>query len=304
MSDAPPEFPGNIGDAIGALREARLAWRGANDRHAELGIHFPSRMALKRILRALTAALFPLRFGPPELTAANENRYVAATLETTLDQLAAQLILEFDLPDIAGKQRSAAELAIAIVTALTARLGSLRALLDTDVQAAYRVDPAANSVDEILLSYPSLLAIIHHRIAHELYAHGSRIVARSIAEIAHRATGIDIHPGASIGPGLFIDHGTGVVIGETAILGRDVHLHQGVTIGGLGHDRDRRRHARIGDAVRLFPGVVLLGPITIGSRSIVDANVVLRTDVPPDTIVRAPEPQLITRPTNATADEA
>lgn len=296
MSDTNSQFPANIGEAISALRAARLSWRGANDRHAELGIHFPSRQSLKRILRELTAALFPLRFGPPELTAANENSYVAATLETTLDQLAAQLTLEFDLPDIAGKQRSAAELAIAIVTALTARLGALRALLDTDVQAAYRVDPAATSVDEILLSYPSLLAIIHHRIAHELYSHGSRIVARSIAEIAHRATGIDIHPGAAIGPGLFIDHGTGVVIGETAILGRDVHLHQGVTIGGLGRDRDRRRHARIGDEVRIFPGVVLLGPIDVGSRSIIEANVVLRETVPPDTIVRAPTPQFEPRP--------
>lgn len=105
-------FPGNIGPAIEALRATRQDWRAAHARHAEFGIHFPSRSALARILRELTSALFPLRFGPPELTAANENGYVAATLETTLDQLAAQLILEFDLPDIAGKRRSAAERAI------------------------------------------------------------------------------------------------------------------------------------------------------------------------------------------------
>jgi serine O-acetyltransferase len=288
-------FPANIEGAIDALRAARLDWRGAHARHAELGIQFPSRSALKRILRELIAALFPLRFGPAELTAGNENAYVGATLETTLDQLSAQLILEFDLPDIEGKLRSAAERAVAVVTDLTGGLAEIRRLLDADVSAAYRIDPAANSVDEVLLSYPSLLAIVHHRIAHRLHRSGSRIVARAIAEIAHRQTGIDIHPGAQIGPGLFIDHGTGVVIGETAVLGRDVHLHQGVTIGGLDPDAEGRRHARIGDGTRIYPGAVLLGPIEVGAGSVIDANVVLRRDVPPDMIVQAPEPAYVAK---------
>lgn len=102
----------------------------------------------------------------------------------------------------------------------------------------------------MLLSYPSLIAIVHYRIAHVLYIGGSRIVARSIAEVAHRETGIDIHPGATIGPGLFIDHGTGVIIGETAVIGADVHIHQGVTIGGIGQARGARRHPRIGGLCR------------------------------------------------------
>jgi serine O-acetyltransferase len=289
---AEPIFPGNIEKAIEDLRSARQDWRVENARHAELGIHFPSRGALKRVLKELTSALFPLRFGPPELTASNENAYVAATLETTLDQLAAQLILEFDIPDIDGKRRSAADKALSIVSALTSRLGDIRRTLDADVRAAYRVDPAAHSVDEVLLSYPSLIAIIHHRVAHVLYRHGARIVPRSICEIAHRYTGIDIHPGAQTGPGLFIDHGTGVVIGETAILGSDVHIHQGVTIGGIGRVRGERRHASVGDRVTLFPGAVLLGPITVGADSVIEANVVLRENVPEGAIVQAPPPHI------------
>jgi serine O-acetyltransferase len=286
-------FPGNIDAVLTDLSEARREWRVAHDRHAELGVHFPSRSALDRILKELISALFPLRFGPPELTASNENAYVGGTLETTLDRLAAQLILEFDIPDIAGKQKSAADRAISIVTALATDLANIRRSLDADVSAVYRVDPAATSVDEVLLSYPSVIAIIYHRVARTLYRHSSRIVARSISEIAHGRTGIDIHPGAEIGPGLFIDHGTGVVIGETAILGSDIHIHQGVTIGGLGSDRSGRRHATIGDRVVIFPGAVLLGPIAVGSDSVIEANVVLRHDVPSGATVRAPNPDII-----------
>ncbi|WBO22924.1 serine O-acetyltransferase EpsC [Sphingomonas abietis] len=289
-------FPGNIERTIEDLRHARQDWRVAHARHAELGIDFPSQSALKRILRELISALFPLRFGPPALTAANENAYVAATLETALDQLAAQLILEFELADIDGEQAEAADRAIAIIGSLAARLTDIRRRLDADVQAAYRLDPAASSVDEILLSYPSLIAIIHHRIAHALYREGSRIVARSIAEIAHRQTGIDIHPGAAIGPGLFIDHGTGVIIGETAMIGADVHIHQGVTIGGLGGARDERRHPAVGDRTVILPGAALLGPIDIGADVTIDANIVLRQNVPAGSVVRAPIPDISARP--------
>ena len=286
------DFPREIGTVIDALRRARLDWRTGHARHTEHGVHFPSRGALKRILRELGAALFPLRLGPPALTAGNENAYVDATLETTLDQLAGQLILEFDLADPATKQRDAAERAVAIVGVLAARLADIRRTLDSDVEAAYRADPAARSVDEVLLRYPSLLAVIHYRIAHELYRAGAPIVARTITEIAHQRTGIDIHPGARIGPRFFIDHGTGVVIGETAILGEGVRLHQGVTIGGGAADGDGRRHARIGDEVVIHPGAALIGPIAIGARCAIDANVVLRSDVPDDTLVRAPAPIL------------
>ena len=134
--------------------------------------------------------------------------------------------------------------------------------------------------------------MLPYRIAHELYREGAPIVARTLTEIAHQRTGIDIHPGARIGGGLFIDHGTGVVIGETAVLGENVHLHQGVTLGGGEPARDGRRHPRIGDGVVVRPGAVLLGGIEVGDGSAIDANVVLRQDVPPGRFVRAAPPIL------------
>lgn len=288
--DRPIDFPREIASVIEALREARQDWRSGHPRNTENGVRFPSRSVLKRILRELSAALFPLRLGPPELTAANENAWVDATLETTLDQLAAQIVLELDLANPDVRERSAAERAIAITGTLAGRLPAIRRLLDSDVEAAYRADPAARSVDEVLLRYPSIAAVIPHRIAHELHREGAPIVARTIAEIAHQRTGIDIHPGARIGRGFFIDHGTGVVIGETAELGEGVHLHQGVTLGGALPARDGRRHPRIGDRVVIHPGAVLLGPIEVGAGSAVDANVVLREDVAAGTYVGAPTP--------------
>jgi serine O-acetyltransferase len=286
------DFPREIGSVIEALRDARRDWRAGHARHAEHGIRFPSRSSLKRILRELSAALFPLRLGPPELSTANENAWVDATLETTLDQLGAQIVLELDLATPEARERAAAERAIAITGALAGRLPAIRRLLDRDVEAAYRADPAARSVDEVLLRYPSIAAVIPYRIAHELHREGAPIVARTITEIAHQRTGIDIHPGARIGAGLFIDHGTGVVIGETAVLGSDVHLHQNVTLGGALPARDGRRHPRIGDRVVIHPGAVLLGAIDVGADSVIDANVVLRQDVAARTVVRAPSPVL------------
>lgn len=286
------DFPREIGSVIEALRDARRDWRAGHARHAEHGIRFPSRSALKRILRELSAALFPLRLGPPELSTTNENAWVDATLETTLDQLGAQIVLELDLATPEARERAAAERAIAITGALAGRLPAIRRLLDRDVEAAYRADPAARSVDEVLLRYPSIAAVIPYRIAHELHREGAPIVARTITEIAHQRTGIDIHPGARIAAGLFIDHGTGVVIGETAVLGSDVHLHQNVTLGGALPARDGRRHPRIGDRVVIHPGAVLLGAIDVGADSVIDANVVLRQDVAARTVVRAPSPVL------------
>lgn len=306
MTDALPAatiaFPSELGVVVEGLKQARLDWRAGHARHAERGIQFPSRQALRRILRELGTALFPLRLGPPELTAGNENAWVEATLESTLAQLGAQIAIELRVvrPDI----DSAAE-ALAVDRILGAFAGSLpdiRRALDADVEAGYANDPAARSVDEVLLSYPSLAAIIHHRLAHRLYRLGAPLVARIITEIAHADTGIDIHPGAQIGRSFFIDHGTGIVIGETATLGDRVRLYQGVTLGGepllagsayTSVPRDgARRHPALGDDVVIFAGAVLLGPITIGAGARIAGNVWLRSDVPPDSVVEAPVPVL------------
>lgn len=293
-------YPRNLDRVVAGLKEARSDWRQGRDRHAEQGIEFPSRRVLARLLRELGAALFPLRLGPPELTASNENGWVEATLESTLSQLGAQIELELRIarPGISRIEEGYA--VEHILTDFAESLPGIRRLLDADVAAGYANDPAARSVDEVLLSYPSIAAIIHHRLAHRLHTLGAPLVARVIAEVAHGETGIDIHPAARIGRSFFIDHGTGIVIGETAVIGDRVRIYQGVTLGGepaaagAAHARDTRarRHPQIGDDVVIFPGAVLLGPISVGARSRIGGNVWLRDDVPEDSLVELPAPRV------------
>lgn len=301
-------IPRDLGIVIDELKQARADWRIAHDRVSDRVLAFPSRQSLKRICRELGTALFPLRLGPPELNSSNENRWIEATLESTLSQLTAQVALEVRLarPDINSIEE--ARVADNIVGAFAASLADIRRLLDGDVEAGYRNDPAARSVDEVLLSYPSLTAILHYRLAHRLYELGAPLIARIIGEVAHAETGIDIHPGATIGAQLFIDHGTGIVIGETCVIGDRVRLYQGVTLGGeplpagaahSNSDPRARRHPFIADDVVIFAGAVLLGPITIGARSRIGGNLWLRTDVPPDSIVELETPQI--RPAGTSA---
>jgi len=183
------------------------------------------------------------------------------------------------------------------------RLPDLREILKTDTQAAFDGDPAAKSTDEIILAYPGLQAISIHRIAHELYKHDVSMLPRIMSEYAHRCTGIDIHPGARIGESFFIDHGTGVVIGETAVLGKNVKLYQGVTLGALSFPKDERgqlikgqkRHPNIQDNVTIYAGANLLGDITIGENSVIGGNVWLTESVAADSKVHMAEPELSIR---------
>lgn len=178
-------------------------------------------------------------------------------------------------------------------------LPNLRMMLAGDVRAAYQGDPAAKSYDEIIFSYPGLLAITAYRIAHQLWEQNIPFVPRIITEYAHSVTGIDIHPGAHIGESFFIDHGTGVVIGETTEIGARVRLYQGVTLGALSLPRDavdqlreKKRHPTIEDDVIIYSGATILGGETrIGARSVIGGNVWLTESVPPDTrvIIKAPE---------------
>jgi serine O-acetyltransferase len=175
----------------------------------------------------------------------------------------------------------------------------IRRLLDSDLEAAYAGDPAARSVDEVLLCYPCVTAVIHHRIAHELYLLGAPLVARIIAEIAHSRTGIDIHPGAQIGGSFFIDHGTGVVIGQTAVIGNRVRIYQAVTLGArsFSTDTDGRlvnepRHPILEDDVTIYAGATILGRITIGKGSVIGGNVWLTRSVPPMSRVRQTQPSI------------
>ncbi len=280
-----------VKEIVADLHAARDRWRAAQQRSLEFAVReFPSREALKEIAEALCGALFPMRLGPPDLHQEGENFYVGHTLDKALNALFLQVQLELgynrrlQCEEKEGVEVHAAE----IVQTFARQLPTLRGLLDTDVLAAYQGDPAARSVDEVLLCYPGILAVIHYRLAHTLYVLGVPLIARILAEIAHSATGIDIHPGAQIGEGFFIDHGTGVVIGETTVIGKHVRLYQAVTLGAKRFTQDENgalekgtpRHPILEDEVVVYAGATILGRITIGRGSSIGGNVWLTRSVP------------------------
>lgn len=277
---------------VAELHAARDAWRAAQQRSLEFAVReFPSREALKEIAESLCGALFPMRLGPSDLHQEGEDFYVGHTLDQALNALFQQVQLELGYNRrLACEEKNDVEAQAAeIVKDFARQLPALRGLLDADVEAAYLGDPAARSVDEVLLCYPGILAVIHYRLAHALYALGVPLVARILSEIAHSITGIDIHPGAQIGPGFFIDHGTGVVIGETTIIGRRVRLYQAVTLGAKRFTQDESgalekgaaRHPILEDEVVVYAGATILGRITIGAGSSIGGNVWLTRSVPP-----------------------
>ncbi|MEI8209091.1 MAG: serine acetyltransferase [Methylococcales bacterium] len=249
----------------------------------------PSRKELQVILEGLGAVLFPNRLGLPDLNEEGIDYFVGHTLENLLRNLYKQISRELHfVSGLQGVNEADHEQAIIIARQFAARLPVARKLLDTDIQAAYEGDPAARSPDEVLVCYPGITAIIHHRLAHILYELGAPLVARIISEIAHSATGIDIHPGAQIGDSFFIDHGTGVVIGETAVIGKRVRVYQAVTLGAKRFEKDSSgllvkgmaRHPIVEDDVVIYAGATILGRITIGKGSTIGGNVWLTHSVP------------------------
>lgn len=253
----------------------------------------PSREALETILNGLTEALFPRHYGQSDLDSENIDYFVGNTLSIALDSLSAQIhrgaIFVGDELEPGFERDEAVEL----TRAFASQLPSVRGLLINDLRAAFVGDPAARNFPEILIGYPGMTAVIHHRLAHLLYRLGARLVARLMSEIAHARTGIDIHPGASIGSGFFIDHGTGVVIGETAIIGDNVRIYQAVTLGARHFPTDDEgkaikgdaRHPIVQDDVVIYAGATILGRITIGRGSTIGGNVWLTKDVPPNSVV-------------------
>jgi serine O-acetyltransferase len=284
------------------LRAERRKWRDAHQRPREgAGREFPSPEALRRIALGLRGALFPMRLGPSDLRQEGEDFYVGHTIESALNELLEQIKLELRGAAGAASDNFAAadQLAVRIVQSLAADLPAVRAELDKDMEAAYRGDPAAHSVDEVLLCYPGAIAIIHHRLAHRLYRLGAPMVARMFSEIAHSETGIDIHPGATIGSEFFIDHGTGVVIGETAVIGNRVRLYQAVTLGARSFpvgphgelQKGNERHPIVEDDVVIYAGATILGRVTIGRGSTIGGNVWLTRSVPPGSQVTQAQSQ-------------
>jgi serine O-acetyltransferase len=252
----------------------------------------PSRTATIGIVEALVAALFPRHYGPSELTYDRVDVFVADALAEALDGLRRQVRLELELT---GRRQgdNAVSAAGEIVARFAGELPRIRAVLETDIRAAYEGDPAASGIDEVMCCYPGVAAIIRHRFAHALYRFGAPMLARIVSEVAHSTTGIDIHPGAQIGESFFIDHGTGVVIGQTAIVGRRVRLYQGVTLGARRFELDEHgglaknypRHPIIEDDVVIYAGAAVLGRITVGRGSTIAGSVWLTHSVPPGSVI-------------------
>ncbi|MGV7210655.1 serine O-acetyltransferase EpsC [Oxalobacteraceae bacterium A2-2] len=283
----------DIAGIVQQLHHTRQAWRQAQSRAVTEagGREFPSRDALAAIIESLKGVLFPMRLGPPDLRQESEDFHVAHALDAALHALLKQVRRELKYNATLAEQSTGdiEQAALDAVRRFAAALPAIRSLLDSDVLAAYQGDPAARSVDEVLLCYPGVLAMIHYRLAHQLYRLELPLLARIVAELAHAATGIDIHPGASIGAGFFIDHGTGVVIGETAIIGQRVRVYQAVTLGAKRFPTDADgnlqkgwpRHPLVEDDVVIYAGATILGRITIGKGAVIGGNVWVTHDVPP-----------------------
>ncbi|PKN47735.1 MAG: serine acetyltransferase [Deltaproteobacteria bacterium HGW-Deltaproteobacteria-17] len=254
-------------------------------------VPMPSVAALEDIIDGLRAVLFPGYFGHSDLTPQNLRYHVGAGLDRTLGLLAEQIKRGYCF------YCSAAELtcsecdarAMRITDEFASRLPVVQALLSTDVQAAFVGDPAARHPGETVFCYPSITAMTHYRIAHELQHLGVPLIPRMITEFSHSRTGIDIHPGAHIGESFFMDHGTGIVIGETTIIGANVRLYQGVTLGAKSFPVDEQgnplkgmpRHPIVEDDVTIYAGATILGRITIGRGAVIGGNVWVTSSVPP-----------------------
>ena len=252
-------------------------------------LRLPSRSAIITILNDLRRLMFPAYFGDEELMALEPENYAALLMDRIEKQLAAQIALA--LPE--EKAACAKVLAGQIIDCLPA----VQSTLLTDVEAIFDGDPAAQNKEEVVFAYPGLFAIFAYRVAHELCLRHVPIIPRMMTEYAHSRTGIDIHPGATIGSYFFIDHGTGIVVGETTVIGDHVKLYQGVTLGALsprgGHaSLPGKRHPTVESGATIYSGASILGGDTvIGANSVVGGNAFLTSSVSPETrvVIRAPE---------------
>lgn len=273
---------------LAALRELSRSRRSENRAHA-----FPSNERLLQAVTLLSEGLFPRRLGRFTGPPADEDRFVASRIEEALRLLRTEIAAEVRYWEEESRDQFEPDQPDVVIRHFVPALSRIRALIETDVDAGFLGDPAARTVDEILICYPGALALLYHRIAHPLFDLGAPITARMISELANARTGIDIHPGATIGPGFFIDHGTGVVIGETSKIGANVRLYQHVTLGaraplGMSQVSPRTRYARhpiVEDDVTIYAGATILGRVTIGRGSTIGANVWLEEDVPPGSLV-------------------
>ena len=269
-------------------------------------IDLPSKAEIVELVERLLELLYPGFIGRQDLTKHNVAYHVGELLPR-IGMLAHRQILQSlcYLQEAEGcgdgDERSCKDRASRMTAEFLERLPKVREVLSGDVQAAYDGDPAALNTDEIILAYPGLLAVTVYRFAHELYDLGVPLMARVMSEWAHSVTGVDIHPGARIGRNFFIDHATGVVIGETTDIGDNVKLYQGVTLGALSFPKDERgqlirgqkRHPTVGNYVTVYANAIVLGGDTVvGDHSVIGGSVFLTTSVPPHTTVTFKAPEL------------
>lgn len=257
-------------------------------------IELPSRNRCLDIMQQLRSILFPGYFRLAEYSDDGIVFHVGAILDRIAIDLKEQIRRGFCFVCGGdGNLEHCQQRAQTIIGTFLDRIPDVMKLLAEDVQAAYDGDPAAKSPGETIFCYPGIFAITNHRVAHELFKLGVPVIPRIISENAHSIAGIDIHPGARIGRSFFIDHGTGVVIGETAIIGDRVRIYQGVTLGAKSFPLDEQgnpmkgidRHPIIEDDVVIYAGATILGRITVGARSVIGGNVWLTRSVPPDSSI-------------------
>ena len=296
------------------LSERIIADCTVEECHTHVGFQpIPSREAVVEIIDTARELLFPGFFSRTRIDPVN-SRFVIGQVITKLFDLMSEQITRSIRHECFRFDRECThceERGYRTALDLIAAVPDIRRVLAADIQATFEGDPAAQTTDEIVYSYPGLQAIAIYRIAHKLWELDVPMLPRMMTERMHSVTGIDIHPGAHIGSGFVIDHGTGVVIGETTTIGNDVRIYQGVTLGAIslpkgagGQYRGAKRHPTIEDDVIIYSGATILGGETvIGARSVIGGNVWLTESVPPDTIIMIEDPQLIRRPKNGEPGE-
>jgi serine O-acetyltransferase len=307
--DTPKNDLGCLANEFRAALEARLSGDAASEHR------LPLKEEVGEFCRGYLETLFPLHYMP----SASLSPRIARLVEEQDARLAEQLVRAIRFDFSCGGKKPPADLprvAQDIVGSIRARLPHLARLLATDLQAALKNDPAASGLEEILLSYPGVEAITVQRLAHELYGLKVPYLPRIMTELAHSRTGIDIHPGATIDESFFIDHGTGVVVGETATIGKHVIVYHGVTLGAfnpisrrdsageLVRGHSNKRHPDIEDHVTIYPGATILGGDTrIGHHSVIGGNVWLTHSVAPYSRVTVKDPELLIRSQSKETDE-
>lgn len=291
---------------ISAIVEALGPCNGITPANTARDVNLPGTTAIIQLLNKFVAIMYPGCHAAAPLACDDCRQHIEELLSEVLTDLYDQVYRAFNYVCKKAKCGDCQQCQIdaeAAVTSLIDDLPGIRRMLREDIQAAYEGDPAAYSHMEIVMSYPGILAVTTHRIAHSLYKSKVPLIPRVMSEHAHSKTGIDIHPGANIGPGFFIDHGTGVVIGETCNIGRRVKLYQGVTLGALSFDKDEeghlikgnKRHPDVEDDVVIYAGATILGGKTvIGKGAVIGGNVWLIHSVPAGAKVynKQPSPEI------------